>query len=141
MADPKYTVTQRNTLGETRFLRLVEIEYSKEGDAKPAKWGYVERCTRKGDVDGERVTQSGLLVTWSHGHMQARHPFLQPVDSSQRPRVQTAVNIFATRRKHDGAPEVLLVKQVRACAGEKVTRDRCGSAAGARVLQRVPKPR
>ncbi|GLC45501.1 hypothetical protein PLESTM_001742600 [Pleodorina starrii] len=47
--------TEKKTLAESRFLRFVNVDYNRPGDNAKASWQYIERTTRKGDVDAVNI--------------------------------------------------------------------------------------
>ncbi|KAG2451773.1 hypothetical protein HYH02_003552 [Chlamydomonas schloesseri] len=48
-------VLEKKTLAESRFLRFVNVDYARPGDNAKSSWQYVERTTRRGDVDAVNI--------------------------------------------------------------------------------------
>ncbi|KAG2485790.1 hypothetical protein HYH03_015501 [Edaphochlamys debaryana] len=52
---PSPAVLEKKTLAESRFLRFVNVEYNRPGDNAKSSWQYVERTTRRGEVDAVNI--------------------------------------------------------------------------------------
>ncbi|GLI63208.1 hypothetical protein VaNZ11_006061 [Volvox africanus] len=46
---------EKKTLAASKFLRFVNVDYNRPVDSAKVSWQYVERTTRKGDVDAVNI--------------------------------------------------------------------------------------